>query len=166
MLLVAGAALSLIPAVYLFAQSAASTAGTSGRNVTLHGAESELATQILDLETKRVTAMVKKDIGALDALLADDLTYTHSGGTTDTKASFVALIRDRGRYLGVDYTHKEVVPLNASTVMVRGLAIIRLEETPPYPVLFMDVWALRGGAWRMVAWQATRVPEPARSQTN
>jgi hypothetical protein len=33
----------------------------------------------------------------LDALLADDLSYTHSGGTTDTKSSFLALIRERGR---------------------------------------------------------------------
>jgi hypothetical protein len=44
-------------------------------------------------------------------------------------------------------------------VVVRGIAQIRLENTPAYSVLFMDVWALRDGGWKIVAWQATRVPK-------
>jgi len=69
------------------------------------------------------------------------------------------LIKERGRYLGVDYSGTQVVPLNGNTVVVRGRALIRLEETPSYTVLFLDVWALRDGAWKMVAWQATRIAE-------
>jgi hypothetical protein len=118
-----------------------------------------LETRILSLETKRIEAMVKKDVATLDALLADDLTYTHSGGTTDTKASFITLIKERGRYQGVDYSNTQVIPFAGGTaVAVRGRAQIRLEGVAGYPVLFLDVWALRDGAWKMVAWQATRVP--------
>jgi hypothetical protein len=157
MLLVAGAALSLVPAVYLFAQS--SGGANAGTSPSTDAVDSTLANTILDLEARRIAAMVKKDVATLDALLADDLTYTHSAGNTDTKASFITLIRDRGRYLGVDYNNKQVITLNANTVVVRGLATIRLEHTAPYPVLFVDVWAQRDGAWKMVAWQATRVPE-------
>src|SRR4029450_1136152 len=72
--------------------------------------DKSLENRILSLEARRIEAMVKKDIATLDALLADDLTYTHSGGTTDTKASFIALIKERGRYLGVDYSKTEVIP--------------------------------------------------------
>jgi ketosteroid isomerase-like protein len=118
-----------------------------------------LEKKILDLEMKRVAAMVNKDVATLDALLADDLSYTHSGGTVDTKASFVKLIKERGRYLGVDYSKTQVIPWGGNTVVVRGRAQIRLEGTPSYPVLFVDVWALRDGAWKMVAWQATRTSE-------
>jgi len=117
------------------------------------------AQKILDLETKRIAAMVAKDIPALDALLGDDLSYTHSGGSTDTKASFLALIKERGRYLGIDYLKTQVSTWGDSTAMVRGLAQIRLEGTPGYQVLFLDVWAIRNGTWKMVAWQATRVKE-------
>jgi hypothetical protein len=103
--------------------------------------------------------MVRKEIGTLDALLSDDLSYTHSGGTTDTKASFLALIEHTGPYLGVDYSDTQVIPLTGNTVVVRGRAQIRLTGTPSYHVIFLDVWALRDGAWRMVARQATRIPE-------
>ena len=118
-----------------------------------------LQQKILDLEKKRIAAMVSKNIAVLDSLLGDDLSYTHSAGSTDTKASFLALIKDRGRYLGIDYSNTEVIPWSGNTVVVRGRAEIRLEDTPPYGVLFMDVWALRDGAWKMVAWQATRIPQ-------
>jgi ketosteroid isomerase-like protein len=116
-----------------------------------------LEKKILDLEKQRIAAMVKKDVATLDALLADDMSYTHSGGTTDTKASFIKLIRERGRYLGVDYSNTQVITSGANAVIVRGIAQIRLENTPAYPMIFVDVWVLRNGAWKMVAWQATRV---------
>jgi Domain of unknown function (DUF4440) len=124
------------------------------------GVDADLQQKILDLEKKRIAAMVTKNIAVLDALLADDLSYTHSGGSTDTKASFITLIKERGRYLGVDYSNTQVISWSGNSVVVRGTAQIRLEATPSYYVLFMDVWALREGAWKMVAWQATRVPEP------
>jgi hypothetical protein len=116
-----------------------------------------LEKKILDLEKQRIAAMVKKDIVTLDALLADDMSYTHSGGTTDTKASFIKLIKERGRYLGVDYSNTQVITSGANAVIVRGVAQIRLENTPAYPVIFVDMWVLRDGTWKMVAWQATRV---------
>jgi hypothetical protein len=124
--------------------------------------ESELTYRILDLEAKRVAAMVGRDLATLDALLADDLTYTHSGGVTETKAAFVALIRDREEkhnYVGVDFAERDVVPMPGGTAaMVRGRATIRLAGISPYSVLFVDVWALRDERWQLVAWQATRVP--------
>src|SRR5215468_6580861 len=64
----------------------AAQAGTAG-----------LEKKILDLEKQRIAAMVKKDVATHDALLADDMSYTHSGGTTDTKSSFIKLIKERGR---------------------------------------------------------------------
>ena len=124
--------------------------------------ESELINRIRGLEAKRIEAMVNKDLATLGDLLADDLSYTHSGGVTETKAQFVALVRDREpkhNYLGVDFASAEVLPMpGGTTAMVRGRATIRLENISPYSVLFLDVWALRDGRWEMVAWQATRVP--------
>jgi hypothetical protein len=156
-LLVIAAVLIALPVVHAFAQ--ATHAGSHENGAAADAVNGDLDNMILALETKRIEAMVKKDLVTLDALLADDLTYTHSGGTIDTKASFITLIKERGRYLGVDYTEKQVIRLGASTVIVRGIAQIRLKDTPAYPVLFLDVWALRGGTWKMVAWQATR-PRP------
>jgi Domain of unknown function (DUF4440) len=133
------------------------SSASTGRVVAQAGTAG-LEKKILDLEKQRIAAMVKKDIATLDVLLADDMSYTHSGGTTDTKASFIKLIKERGRYLGVDYSNTEVITSGANAVVVRGIAQIRLENTPSYPVIFVDVWVLRDAAWKMIAWQATRVP--------
>jgi Domain of unknown function (DUF4440) len=141
-LLVAAVVVSVVSAVPTFAQTS-----------------SAVKSHIMDLEAKRIAAMVNKDVVTLAALLADDLSYTHSGGTTDTKASFLTLIKERGRYLGVDYSNTQVIPWGGNTIVVRGRAQIRLEGTASYPVLFLDVWALRDGTWKMIAWQATRLSE-------
>jgi ketosteroid isomerase-like protein len=136
---------------------------SSGRVVAQAGTAG-LEKKILELERQRISAMVKKDVATLDALLADDMSYTHSGGTTDTKASFIKLIKERGRYLGVDYANTQVITSGANAVIVRGIAQIRLENTPAYPVIFVDVWVLRDGAWKMLAWQATRVQSERAAQ--
>jgi hypothetical protein len=120
--------------------------------------------EILDLERQRVAAMVTKDLDALAAILGDDLTYTHSGGRTDTKESLLKLIGNPEQgYDGVDYRDEEVIPLGADGVLVRGIAQIRLwrpgGEKISYPVLFVNVFARRDGRWQNVAWQATRAPE-------
>ena len=155
--LVVAAILSVAPVAHAFAQGTG--AGNRGKDAAARAAHADLETTILALETKRIDAMVKKDLKVLYALLGDDLSYTHSGGTSDTKASFIALIRDRGRYLGVDYSGTRVIPWGGNAVIVRGRARVRLEDTAPYSVFFLDVWALREGTWKMVAWQATRIPE-------
>jgi hypothetical protein len=120
--------------------------------------------EILALETKRIAAMKRQDVDTLDGLLADDLSYTHSRGVTDTKTSFLELVRNpgaHGRYLDVEFSDTYVIPLGGA-VVVRGRAQITLERPPgqapvSYPVLFLDVWERRRGTWRLVAWQATRV---------
>ena len=107
--------------------------------------------------------MVREDREALAPLLADDLSYTHSDGRTDTKESFLSLISGPAiRYLGVDFSNQEVVDCG-DAVIVRGVARMRLLRDPggaqDYFVLFLDVWARRDGRWQMAAWQATRVTE-------
>jgi hypothetical protein len=150
---------SVVASVRPLAQ--ANKGGSRDKVAAKPAAEVSLPQQILDLETKRIAAMVAKDMTTLDKLLSDDLSYTHSGGTTDTKTSFLALIKDRGRYTGIDYLNSQVSVWNDATAMVRGVAQIRLEGTEPYAVQFVDVWTFRSGAWKMVAWQATRLPDKA-----
>ena len=45
--------------------------------------------KIIDLDKKRMHAMAQKDIAALNALLSDDLVYTHSSARLDTKQSLI-----------------------------------------------------------------------------
>ena len=49
--------------------------------------------EILALEDKRYAAMCGGDFAALEAMLDDELLYTHSSGLTDTKATWLASLR-------------------------------------------------------------------------
>src|SRR5207247_9451093 len=49
--------------------------------------------EILALEDKRYAAMCDCDFAALEAMLHDELLYTHSSGLTDTKATRLASLR-------------------------------------------------------------------------
>ncbi len=44
---------------------------------------------IIELDRQRMTAMAEKDIGKLNAVLSDDLVYTHSSARIDTKKSLI-----------------------------------------------------------------------------
>ena len=69
-----------------------------------------LREEVLQLERQRAAAMVREDIGALQELLAEDLSYTHSDGRRDTKESLLALIAGPSmRYLGIDYSDQEAI---------------------------------------------------------
>ena len=50
---------------------------------------------VRELEEQRYAAMVKGDVAALDGLLDEALTYTHSSGVVDNKASYLAGVRDK-----------------------------------------------------------------------
>ena len=50
---------------------------------------------IMRLEDERYAAMLAKDVAALERLLHPDLVYMHSSGIADTKASYIAGVRDR-----------------------------------------------------------------------
>src|SRR5882757_7790396 len=108
-----------------------------------------LREEALRLERKRADAMIQGDITTLASLLADDLSYTHSDGRTDTKESFLSLVAAPAlRYLGIDYSNQEVIDCGEA-VVIRGMARMKLLRDPggrqDYRVLFLDVWARRDG---------------------
>ena len=45
--------------------------------------------EILEQEDRRFAAMVGEDFGSLEAMVHDELIYTHSSGVVDTKASWL-----------------------------------------------------------------------------
>src|SRR5690606_480916 len=57
------------------------------------------------IERERFAALVRHEVEALQAMLADDLLYCHSSGLCDTKAQFIESIRSgRRHYVGIEVT--------------------------------------------------------------
>jgi ketosteroid isomerase-like protein len=116
---------------------------------------------IVDLDRKRMQAMAAKDVATLDAVLADDLIYTHSSARLDTKQSLIgAMVSGTTVYTGVEPSDVKVQDLGDAVVLT-GIAQIKVVSngTPnAFSVRFTDVYAKRDGNWKMVTWQSTRLP--------
>ncbi len=114
--------------------------------------------EIVALEDRRVEAMIKGDVQALEKILADDLIYTHTTARIDTKASFIeAISSGRSKYRSVERKDVEVRQFGDSAV-VTGHAKFHVGDNK-FAARFIDVYAKRDGAWQMVAWQSTRLPD-------
>ena len=117
---------------------------------------------IIDLDKKRMQAMATKDIVALDALLADDLVYTHSSARLDTKQSLIANMKSGATvYSAVEPSEVRAQDLGDAVVLT-GVALIKVTSNGndlDFRVRFTDAFAKRSGRWQMVAWQSTRLPD-------
>jgi ketosteroid isomerase-like protein len=119
------------------------------------------AEKIIELDRRRMAAMAHKDIATLDALIADDLIYTHSSARLDTKKTLIGAMQSGATvYTAVEPT--DVVAQDLGDVVVlTGVAAISVTSNGTansFRVRFTDVWASQGrDQWQMVTWQSTRL---------
>jgi hypothetical protein len=118
--------------------------------------------RVIAIDAQRMTAMSQGDVGTLNALIADELVYTHSSARLDTKQSLLENLQS-GKTV---YT--AVVPSDVraqdygDTVVLTGVARISVNSggnAMNFGVRFTDVYVNKGGNWQMVAWQSTRLPD-------
>ncbi len=118
--------------------------------------------RIRDLDKKRMNAMAQKDIATLNALLSDDLVYTHSSARLDTKQSLISAM-ESGTTVYTAVEPSDVVAQDCGdAVVLTGVARISVTSNGNpinFGVRFTDVYVNKGGQWQMVAWQSTRLPE-------
>lgn len=118
--------------------------------------------EIIALEKRRTEAMTKQDAKALEEILADDLSYTHSSGRVETKAEFISNVTTGGtRYRAMEQDDVKVRQYG-DTAVVTGFAKVHVESSlgdSKFPIRFIDVYVKRDDVWRMVAWQSTRLPD-------
>jgi len=114
-------------------------------------------------ETRRFAAMGAGDLDTLATFLADDLTYTHSSGRVESKKEYLDSLRaGRLKYLSItpEVTDVRVYGDAAVATGRSAMKVSNAGQEQSFRIVFTDVWARRDGRWRMVAWQATRLPEP------
>ena len=117
---------------------------------------------VIDLDRKRMTAMAQKDIATLNALLAEELIYTHSSARLDTKQSLIGAMQSGATvYTGVDPSDVQAQDFG-DVVVLTGSCRIQVSsngKANAFTVRFTDVYANKGGKWQMVTWQSTRLPD-------
>ena len=125
------------------------------------------ARTVLALESERARAMVAGDLEALDRIFAADAIYTHSNGRAEGKREFIDAMRSGNRkYLAM--TCRDLhARLAGDAVVVTGEAdgeVVAGGTTVPLALVYTAVYAESGGAWRLVAYQSTKRPEPGKKE--
>ena len=119
--------------------------------------------EVLQAEKDRFAAMVKGDRAALQKLLADDLTYTHSSALFESKEQFIKSVTSGT----IDYV--SIVPsesdwkvrVDGNTAIVNGVAAVNVIDTGKdlkIKIRYTTIHTKRSGSWQLQAWQATRFP--------
>ena len=117
---------------------------------------------VIDLDRRRMEAMARKDLAALDALISEDLVYTHSTARLDTKQSLIGAMESGATvYTSVVPSEVKAQDLGGTVVLTGSARIAVSAQGRPnsFAVRFTDVWSNKAGKWQMVAWQSTRLPE-------
>jgi ketosteroid isomerase-like protein len=117
---------------------------------------------VLRADDRRFEAMRKGDWAALDAALADDLTYVHSTARLESKAEHVANLRGgKPHYRGIAPRERKA-RVHGNIGVVNGVSEMHVErdgKEQRFTVRYLAVYAKAGDTWRMIAWQSTRVPD-------
>jgi ketosteroid isomerase-like protein len=116
---------------------------------------------IIDLDKKRMQAMAEKDFATLDAVLADDLIYTHSSARLDSKQSLIGNMQSGATvYTSVEPSEVKAQDLGDAVVLtgVAQIKVVSNGKPNAFGVRFTDIYAKRNGRWQMVTWQSTRLP--------
>ena len=118
--------------------------------------------EVLRADDRRFEAMRKGDWAALDAALADDLTYVHSTARLESKTEHIANLRaGKPHYRGIA-PRERTVRVHGAIGVVNGVSEMHVErdgKEQRFTVRYLAVYAKSGESWQMIAWQSTRVPD-------
>jgi uncharacterized protein (TIGR02246 family) len=119
---------------------------------------------VKNTEKAWASAVVKKDYAALDRVLADDLTYTHSDGRLDGKKDFVEALRSgKQTYDAAEHQSIDVRMLGKDVAVVRGrlrmTAAAGGQAATPANFSILRVYQFKNGRWQLLAHQSARLAQ-------
>jgi hypothetical protein len=105
--------------------------------------------------------MIDPDRAQLEAIVSNDLTYGHSGGKIDTKASFIAdLLSGASDFVTIDITDQQI-RVSGDVGWVRHTLSAKTNDggkPGQVTIRILQVWHIESGQWKLLARQAIRPP--------
>jgi ketosteroid isomerase-like protein len=110
------------------------------------------------------TAWMKQDRAKLEALTAEQLSYSHSDARLQNKAEFIAGAMGRKGTLKSLEWPEMTVQVVGNTAIVRHLWVSQSEldgKVNNVKIGVLQVWQKQDGTWRLLARASWRLPPPA-----
>ena len=105
-------------------------------------------------------AMIDADKAKLEMLVADQLSYGHSGGRVESKKEFVDVVAGKKTiYKTITISDPKVAVVGNNAIARHTYAVEFESDGKPgsAKIGVMQVWAKDGGAWKLLARQAFRI---------
>ncbi|MBW8686943.1 nuclear transport factor 2 family protein [Chitinophaga rhizophila] len=119
--------------------------------------EKAVATQVESLRK----AMVDADKVTLEKLSDEKLSYGHSSGKIEDKASFVSsIVSGKSDFVSIDLTN-QTIAVTSSTAIVRHTLSAATNDggvAGQVKLHILLVWSKEGSQWKLLARQAVKVP--------
>jgi len=106
-------------------------------------------------------AMIDPNASTLDTLVAEQLSYGHSGGRVDTKQRFIGdLVNGKSDFVTLDLT-EQTVAMSGDVALIRHALAAQTNDSGKAGTVslkVLQVWQRQGSQWKLVARQAVRTP--------
>lgn len=106
-------------------------------------------------------AMISGNKSDLESVLSDDLSYGHSGGKIESKASFVEAISTKKSDFKTIQLNDQTVTVTGDVAIVRHILIADTTDGGKAANIHLGivlVWKKIKGQWKMIARRAFHVP--------
>jgi hypothetical protein len=120
-------------------------------------AQSTDATAVAEAVAALTNAMLAADKAQLETLVADQLSYGHSGGVIQTKAEFVDVIASKKTVYKSIVLSDQTVAVAGNNAIVRHAWASESEsggKSTLSKIGVLQVWQKQGASWKLLARQA------------
>ena len=108
-------------------------------------------------------AFVSGDVTLLEGLLAENLIYTHTNGSVDTKRSIInSICSSKTRYLALKPSRMTCIEHDYATVLSGECAVsvrvrVKAEDSKKLEsnIRFTSVYARCNNEWQMIVWHSS-----------
>lgn len=116
--------------------------------------------QIIEAEKGWAAAVLAKDFGKLDSMLAPGLIYAHATGIVDNKAQYLQKMKSgKQNYAGVEHKSTKVQMYGDAAVAHSMMRMHGTNAAGPFDdqVMAIHLWVKSNGKWLLAAHQTTKV---------
>ena len=111
-------------------------------------------------------AMIDADRTALNNLIAEEVSYGHSGGKVEDKTAFLdAVLSGKNDYKTISISAQTIKMVGKDIAIVRhkfNAEILTDGEIHKPDLNVLQVWQKRKGSWKLIARQGFVLPPPAK----
>jgi ketosteroid isomerase-like protein len=124
-------------------------------------APSAVEQEVLVFERLRLDAVLKRDVRALAAMMADDVSYVHASGLKQNKEQYLAYVSAGNvTYTSYEIEHPVVQVLGDAAVThgIFNYEIASHSIASHGSMLYTAVYVRTQGKWQLTSWEATARP--------